>query len=36
MKKILIFLVRIYQVVISPPIHFIAGPLGGCRYFPSC
>ena len=36
MKKILIFLVRIYQVVISPPLHFIAGPLGGCRYFPRC
>jgi uncharacterized protein len=36
MKKVLIFFVRVYQVVISPPLHFIAGPLGGCRYFPTC
>ena len=36
MKTILILLVRVYQVVISPPLHFIAGPLGGCRFFPSC
>ncbi|NLT71029.1 MAG: membrane protein insertion efficiency factor YidD [Verrucomicrobiaceae bacterium] len=36
MKTILILCVRFYQVVISPPLHFLAGPLGGCRYFPSC
>lgn len=36
MKWILIIPVRIYQMVISPPLHFICGPLSGCRYFPSC
>lgn len=36
MKSVLIFLVRCYQVVISPPLHFLTGPLGGCRFFPSC
>jgi putative membrane protein insertion efficiency factor len=36
MKSILIFLVRIYQVVISPPLHFLCGPLSGCRFYPSC
>lgn len=36
MKTILILLVRFYQLVISPPLHFIAGPLGGCRYSPGC
>jgi uncharacterized protein len=36
MRKLLIFFVRVYQVVISPPLHFIAGPLAGCRYFPTC
>ena len=33
---VLILFVRFYQVFISPPLHFIAGPLGGCRFFPSC
>lgn len=36
MKWLLIFLVRIYQVAISPPLHFICGPCSGCRFFPSC
>lgn len=36
MKKVLILFVRFYQVIISPPLHFIAGPLGGCRFFPTC
>lgn len=36
MKWILIFLVRVYQWVISPPLHFICGPLAGCRFFPTC
>lgn len=36
MKHILIFLVRIYQWVISPPLHFLTGPLSGCRYTPTC
>lgn len=36
MKAILIFLVRVYQVVISPPLHFLSGPFAGCRFFPTC
>jgi putative membrane protein insertion efficiency factor len=36
MKRILIFLVRVYQVVISPPLHFLCGPFSGCRFFPTC
>lgn len=36
MSRLLIFLVRVYQVVISPPLHFLAGPLAGCRFFPTC
>ncbi len=36
MKQVLIFLVRIYQKVISPPLHFLSGPLSGCRFTPTC
>ncbi len=36
MKFILILLVRIYQVVISTPLHFLCGPHSGCRFTPSC
>ncbi len=36
MKTLLIFFVRIYQVGISPMLHFLAGPFAGCRFQPSC
>lgn len=36
MKAILIFLVRLYQWVISPPLHFLCGPMSGCRFYPQC
>ena len=36
MKRILVFLVRIYQVVMSPPLHCLCGPFSGCRFFPTC
>ncbi|MCB1233761.1 MAG: membrane protein insertion efficiency factor YidD [Verrucomicrobiae bacterium] len=36
MKTILILLVRGYQVFISPPLHFLSGPLSGCRFRPTC
>lgn len=36
MKRLLVLCVRVYQVAISPPLHFLCGPLAGCRYFPSC
>jgi len=36
MRPVVIFFVRIYQVVISPPLHFLCGPFSGCRFFPTC
>lgn len=35
-KFLLIGLVRFYQVCISAPIHFLAGPGSGCRFKPTC
>jgi len=29
-------LIRLYQVVLSPVLAFIGGPLSGCRFEPSC
>jgi hypothetical protein len=29
-------LFRGYKVVVSPMIHWLAGPAGGCRFEPSC
>ena len=29
-------MVRGYQIFLSPVLHALAGPLGGCRYRPSC
>jgi putative membrane protein insertion efficiency factor len=28
--------IRAYRVVLSPILHAIAGPGGGCRFHPSC
>ncbi|MEM9281475.1 MAG: membrane protein insertion efficiency factor YidD [Verrucomicrobiota bacterium] len=36
MKHILIFLVRMYQIFISGPLHLLGGPGSGCRFDPSC
>ena len=36
MKTLLIALARVYQLVISPPLHFLCGPLSGCRFHPTC
>lgn len=36
MKLLIRLLIRFYQIVISPFIHWIGGPGGGCRYSPSC
>lgn len=36
MKAVLIFLARVYQKVISPPLHFLTGPFSGCRFVPTC
>ncbi len=36
MKTLLCWMVRGYQIFISPPLHALMGPLGGCRYRPTC
>jgi len=36
MKPLLIGLLRFYQVVISPPLHWLGGPAAGCRFTPTC
>lgn len=36
MKTLACLLIRFYQIVISPPLHFIMGPTGGCRFTPTC
>jgi uncharacterized protein len=35
-QHILILLVRLYRCTLSPAKTFIFGPLGGCRFEPSC
>lgn len=34
--RLLIAPVRLYRRYLSAPLHALAGPLGGCRYTPSC
>lgn len=36
MKWTICLLLRFYQRVLSPVIHFIGGPGFGCRYDPTC
>ena len=36
LTKLLCLLVRAYQVVLSPAMHYLGGPGSGCRYDPSC
>lgn len=36
MSWLIIALVRLYQVVISPVLHFVTGPFSGCRFAPTC
>ncbi len=35
-KWLLCKLVRGYQIFLSPVLHFLSGPLAGCRYEPTC
>jgi putative membrane protein insertion efficiency factor len=32
----LIFLIRVYQLTLSPVLGFVFGPLSGCRFTPTC
>lgn len=36
MRGLVCFLIRGYQILISPVIHFVAGPGAGCRFDPTC
>jgi putative membrane protein insertion efficiency factor len=36
MKWLIRVLIRFYQTVISPVIHFAGGPGCGCRFTPTC
>ena len=36
MKHIVCLLIRFYQLAISAPLHFLVGPMGGCRFTPTC
>ena len=35
-QHLLVWSVRGYQAVVSPLLHLALGPLGGCRYHPTC
>ena len=35
-SRFLIALVRLYQILVSPILHFIGGPGSGCRFDPTC
>lgn len=34
--RLLIGLVRLYQLLLSPLLHFVGGPGSGCRFDPTC
>jgi len=36
MKLVVRILIRTYQMVVSPMLHFIGGPNAGCRFTPTC
>ena len=36
MKTVLRWLIRAYQILLRPILHFIGGPAAGCRYSPTC
>jgi uncharacterized protein len=36
MKLVITMMIRFYQRIISPPLHWIGGPGSGCRFTPTC
>ncbi len=36
MKWLIRLIIRMYQILIRPVLHSLAGPYSGCRYSPSC
>lgn len=35
-QRLITLSLRAYQLVVSPVLHFLAGPMGGCRFTPTC
>jgi putative membrane protein insertion efficiency factor len=35
-QRTAIGVLRIYQVAVSPVLHTLVGPFGGCRFHPTC
>jgi hypothetical protein len=35
-RYILTGLIRLYQTLVSPVLHAVLGPSGGCRFHPTC
>lgn len=35
-QQLLTLSLRAYQLAVSPVLHFLAGPLAGCRFTPTC
>ena len=36
MRSLIRVFIRTYQLTLSPVLHFITGPAGGCRFLPTC
>jgi len=36
MKVVLKLMIRFYQIALSGPLHWLAGPAAGCRFTPTC
>jgi len=36
LPRILVGIIRIYQLLVSPIIHALGGPGSGCRFYPTC
>jgi putative membrane protein insertion efficiency factor len=34
--KLIRLMLRLYKVALSPALHFLIGPFGGCRFTPTC
>ncbi|MGB0416008.1 MAG: membrane protein insertion efficiency factor YidD [Coraliomargarita sp.] len=36
MTRLLVWLIRLYQLLVSPIVHLLGGPGSGCRFYPTC
>jgi putative membrane protein insertion efficiency factor len=35
-RKLVLFSLRLYKLLLSPVLHFFGGPMAGCRFEPTC